>query len=289
VRVLPQAIFSPCPKCHQFIHPAAQLCPHCRASVHEETGLEPGELERVQHALAEIASRAGDPPDVTTQPAKIGLATRIFTVLFAVLVVASIVSTGESKVILIVLTALVGILSIVTWIRDLGMPSVRKRTTGRDAIRCYMAAIRRGRWHHAFACLSPIARTREATTPAIAELQTKWSKVRFDQPAGVKKFWTALVRPSGWLVRTISSVRIEPAGPATPDLERYRVTLKVDYYSQWIVLTVLVNIILCLVLYLVMRKTRELTFPLVVVKDRSQWWLVTGEPYAAIDRALAAG
>jgi hypothetical protein len=284
--VVAKGSYIPCPKCSTFIHPLAQLCPHCQAQVASETGLQPGELEGVQAALATLTSQANEPADTAAQPAKFGLATQIWGAIFVGLVTLALLSSRDAAVAWAIFATLIGVIALILFFADLAAPSVRKRRTGPEAIRCYFTAVRRGRWKSAFACLSPIARGRTATVPAIPELQSHYNIVPFEQPPNLKTYWAPLARSSGGMIRRISNIKIGPALSLTPDVDVHSVTLKFEFYSQWVVLTVLLNVILFLIVYAVTRRTREITFPVAVVKNHSQWWLVTGEAFSPIDRAL---
>ena len=281
-----ECLSNPCPSCLHFISPFAQLCPRCQTEVRSTTGLAAGELEHVGEALAKLIPEADVPVDLTGQPGRFGVSSHVFAVLGIGALVLALAGSETGSIVAGVFAALFGVVALLLYARDLGAPSVRDRRTGKSAVRCYLKAIQRRRWRGAFACLSVIARGRRVYVPPIPELRCKPQTVVFGAPDDIKTYWTAFAHPSFGAARRIQSFTLHPAPSSKANLETYVVELNMEYYPSWIALFVLIGVIPAVIVYLGIRELKTMRFHVSVLKVRSQWWLLSGEIYPRLDRAL---
>jgi hypothetical protein len=266
----PQDTFLPCPSCLTFISPMAHVCPTCKVQALGNTGVSPEELAQAKKAIAELTAAASAPPDLTGQPGRFRIASHVAAAMFVASIVIAAAGANGIRALGVVLAIIPGVSAIVMYIGDLAFPAVRERASGLQAVQCYFKAVKSKRWSAAFSCLSSIARARTPRVPPMPELRCASMPVPFATAGGVKRYWSSFAQSNLGMNRWIKSMRFRPIA-TTPDVETYAVDLQIGYIKD-----------------LVDRKTRSMSFPVTVIKHRSQWWLLTGEIYPRLDRALLA-
>jgi hypothetical protein len=273
-----------CPLCAAVCPGRATICYRCKKPFParmEARALEPGEVEAAVAQIRAEAHEAGAAPDLKAQPGKLGAATYVCAVLVLAAAAFAFVSVEGA----IVLGVILAIPLLVALIADLVAPGARGRADATRAIRCYVAALRRGRWKTAHACLSPQARRREVRVPLIESLKTKQAEVVMATPKDVKSYWRTIVRPSGGTIRRIAKVQLTPL-VTDGDVHRHRVTLDIQSYPAWVNLFILAGILPALVLIALSTKTTTHHMELATYRWRSQWVLVSGEFASPVDQAL---
>lgn len=65
---------------------------------------------------------------------------------------------------------------------------------------------------------------------------------------------------------------------------RFEPSMAVGCYSGWIILTLLLSPMVTVIFCVLLRKSCALRFAVAVVKDKLQWWVVTGESGFSLDR-----
>ncbi len=277
----------PCPSCREFIHPAAELCPLCGADV-RDGGVPDAVVAEMRARVAELTAQAGAPADVTAAPSTL----RTVTVVFWILTVATFVPAfliKEGWIFLFLGLFIFFLPALFLGIADLAFPSPKKRKTPEAAARCYYKGIQQRRWKVCWAALSPAGRGRHVTVPSIPDMKTVADDVDLTEPKAIKQYWKRIVlsspTPFG-MGRRILRVNVVPQGQIAPHLARVRIDLVVEYYPQWVFLFVLVGALVAVLLYAVLRRQRNLTFDVLLVEHKSQWWVLTGEAWPPIDQAV---
>lgn len=251
-----------------------------------QRGLGPGEVDHANHAIQSLIAGAEQPADTTGQPTRFRTTTVVFTVL--VLMCLAVIPLGEDgRMMGILLGILFGFFWLVFFLNDLLFPGPRRRRNSKSALKCYFKGVQQARWKAAFACLAPFARNKNIVTPAVAALDAISIPAQMSSHAGVKAYWKSLIRNSHGKTRRLQSYRLTYIG-GDHRVHCYRVEMKIDSYPTLIVLGVLVGVLPLLLLYLLTRKPVKRTFDVVVVKHRSQWWLVSGEFESPLDAQLSA-
>jgi hypothetical protein len=95
-----------------------------------------------------------------------------------------------------------------------------------------------------------------------------------------------LIRADNGLTRRITALRFRQVPTTSPDLETYWVDIDVEYFPTWINFLVLAGVIIAVVCMVLLRRTYSMSFPVTVIKHRSQWSMLSGEIYPRLDRAL---
>jgi hypothetical protein len=288
----PQPDTIPCPFCAEPISPKAVKCKHCRSFLEGgEQALDPAEFEPLKRGLMEQLAAAGEPADTRGQPGKFRTSTWVLTLLLAGSITLTALAPRGSDAPLVfgVLGIIVfGLVWLFLFLNDLAFPSVKGRSTPLEGVQCFLKAVRYGRWKSAFACLSPMARRKsQVVIPQIPELDCQGGVSNFMSAGGVKQYWQSIARPTPGFgtFRRVSKLRIYGDDQGDERIRRYRVSLTIEYYPQWIILTVLIALLLTLILYLVLRKYHTLEFDVVVYRHKSQWWVLTGEYDLPLDGA----
>jgi hypothetical protein len=281
-----QERYLPCPRCREFIHPSAQVCPRCAQPCVGVSGASPEELARVEAALDALASQADVPATVAGQPGRFRVITWILIALAVPLCAAFRVE--PVLITLMPLGVVAFVVGLILFFADVDQPSPRGRRTEWDAARCYLRAAARGRFRIAHACLAHTARRREVEPPRVPELEVDAAPAAFATPHGLRAYWRAFTAPArGFgLYRRVAQLHILQVDAVRPNVAVAWADLTVEYYPSVALLGLLLGLIPGLVLIMVLRDTRALRFPLALVKHRSQWWVVTGEAYGQIDAAV---
>jgi hypothetical protein len=271
----------PCPLCAKMIKAAAKKCPHCKAFLE---GFMPEDKEAFDERVRKLISEADDPPETCGQPGKMRPVTLVFAILTAACFVPLFFEEQGFIIFGIIMGVALGLASITMVITDLVVPSPKGRGTAQEAAACFLKSIRFGHWAKGHSCLSPIALEKhKALSPDIAEINAVGFYNDLGSRRGFKRYWAAFTRALGTTVRRITGVRwtIEPMGDR---LARVRTHMSIEHYNSLILLTILAGVLIVVIVYLCVRKTHLYTFDLLLVKHKSQWWVLTGEPNSMIDR-----
>ena len=238
--------------------------------------------------MTELTAEATAPPDLTDQPGRFRTASHVVGLITVACILATAFGRDESLRILSgFLAAMFALFALLFYGSDLVSPAVRNRRTGLAAVKCYFGAVRWRRWQSALCCLSTIARRRPAAMPSLPELDCSSFETTFISAKEVKRYWMPLAHSKGGRTRRITALRYRPI-LVEPTVERYWVDIDIEHYPSLIMLLILVGVLPYLIAYLIVRRTQSLSFPITVLKYRSQWWLLSGEVYPRVDRALAA-
>ena len=283
-----------CPSCYTLCALSADTCHQCNAEFRgpgwqgptAQRELRPGEVDDANHAIQTLIAAAEQPADTTGQPSSF----RPVTVVMTAIVVLSLamVPLGEgARALGVVLGVLFGTIWLVVFFGDLFFPGPRGRRDPRKAMKCYFKGVQQGRWKVVHACLAPFARNKNIATPTVAALDAISTPAQMSSVAGVKAYWKSLIRNSHGKTRRLYQYRFHPLG-GDERIHYYQVELNIDSYPSVIVLGILVGVLPLLILYMLTRKPVKRTFHVVVIKHRSQWWLVSGEYDSPLDAQLVA-
>jgi hypothetical protein len=278
---------APCPKCGALVPMAAEFCIECRVSLRDTPIVPAEELAVIDRELAAFAIEAGAAPEADESP-RFRVGTYVSVGLTIGLIALGAISKHEAAIIVGVGFGMVcAIIALFFVIGDLVFLSVRARGTGYDGARCFVRALKLGRWRNAFACLSPVAK-RTAMRTALPELHCTDLHVVLDSPDELRRYWSPIVRSSGGRSRRITSWRLVPIS-RQPAVERYMLQMRVQTYPSWIIALIvlgLIGLIAIVVLQMTMTRSHSFAYPVMVVKHRSRWWMVSGGVYPTVDRAL---
>lgn len=287
-----QPMRSPCPLCGELILLQAIKCKFCKTLLQDGPVVDAREIERIRKELGSLTVEADAPADTRSQPGKISVGTLILSLLSIASVLTAVFGGMRNNEPLLVTGVVFSIVFGLFWLFvlgvDLSVPSSRGRQTGRKAVKCYLQAVRYRRWRTAWACLSPIARSRpEVAIPHFPGLNEPGRYSSFSTSGGLAAYWRYLIHTTSMgTARRILRYTLEPRDSTDPNIQRFHVSMKVEYYPSWIWLLILVALLLAVLVYLIVRRTIHLDFDMVVYKHRSQWWILTGEAGSPIDREL---
>ena len=284
----PAAAASPhvrhCPLCSAVCPGRATICYKCKKPFparSEPRALREGEVEAAVAQIRAEAPEASAPADLASQPRKFGVATYVM----GVLLLASFGLAAVSVEAAIIVAFLMLLLFLIPFMTDLRAPGARGRRDAQTTIRCYLEAVKRGRWKTAHVCLSPQARSRQVRVPIIESLKTRPQDLVMATPKDVRKYWITIARPSGALVRRVANTKLESV-VTEGAVQRHRVLMTTQSYSSWLNFGLLFGILPALVLIAAFTRTEIHRFELAAYRWRSQWVLVSGEYASPVDKAL---
>ena len=273
-----------------------QICAECKpdAVMAVKSGKRPAFLddekpftredaEALDRIVGPLMAQADDKAETETQPGKFRTITWVW---LAVLVVSGVmIATGiEAAMVFGTTMAIIfGLIFVVSFGNDLHIPSPRGRATLKSTMNCFFRGIKTGHWKKARACLSPVGLSTEAAPPKIKDMKIKTETLTFETLSGFKQYWKSFTRPNGTQNRSIVSYTWN-ADELDPNLVRIRGSLKISRYPQWIIILILINLPILVIVYFCVRKSAILDFDLLMVRHRSQWWVLTGALNSPTDR-----
>jgi hypothetical protein len=279
-----QALTRRCPACGATCSGAAQICYQCKKVMDRVAVFrrDPGDLAALGARLD-----AGDLPHHTPrleQPGRFRLATKILTGL-VVLCMAGCAVVDEDHGLGFVVIASAVLLPI--WLAlaggDLLLPSARRRDTAERAVRCFVGALRASRWAVAHACLSPLHADRRVSVPELPMLRTRPVETELGTPAGVRRYWRAILVGAGMTGRRVLRHRAARVDAAGERVERWRIDLEVATYPAWVWLFLPAGVLPALAMLVAMQTSNELGFEVLVYEHHGQWWIERGDLIRAID------
>jgi hypothetical protein len=279
---------APCPKCAALVPMVAEFCTECRISLRDTPIVPPDELAAIDRELSGFTAEAGAAPEPDTTPTfRVG--TYVWCAVGLGLFALGAISKGDAGIVLgWGIGCVAATIALFYLIPDLVFLSVRARSSGYDGARCFIRALKWGRWKNAFACMAPVGRGRAVARPALPNLECPELTFVLDSPAELKRYWKPIVRSGGGRTRRIMSWRLRPIG-AQPRIERYMLDMRIQAYPSWIPVLILLGIIgliAIVVLQMTMTKSQSVSYPIMVVQHRSRWYVVSGGVYPPVDRAL---
>jgi len=234
--------------------------------------------DRREQNVQALVRQASAPPDLSSQPGRVGLRTKITAAVTTLLGGAAVV--GVVPELLGVLAVMTGIGALIALARDLSIPSPRGRRTPRQAATCFAKALRRGQFRKAYACCHPETLSERVNVPEIERLRIEGEEMSWQRFQVFEKFWKAILRGKGSTIRHCARVVIDE-----PTVEGHRaftrVTFKMTRYSTWVYLGMFGGILPTVVLYLLNRKSGDVEARIELFHHRSQWWVLPCSPYDA--------
>jgi hypothetical protein len=271
-----------------MIHHDAVKCKHCRTFLKGEPGMDPQEAERIQKEVARLTAAANEPARLEGQPRKIRIGTWIVTVLLAGsvgLIVWGASSREDAGVGFgVLLTIVFALWWLIAFINDLATPSIRGRRRPRSGAMAFLKRLQFNRLKEAWHCLAPPGREAASVSiPVVPELDSRGGTTSFRDASGFARYWKALIAPLGGKAKRVTSLRVDPVFEEE-NLARFKVTVSIEHYPQWIWVTILAGVLVAVIIYMLIRKTHPMQMDVTLVKYRSQWWVLTGQVDSPFDR-----
>jgi hypothetical protein len=215
-------------------------------------------------------------------------------VLAIILINSSEVSSSEEEgwvalaVFSFMLLFVFGLILLVAFINDLGVPSFHGRTAPDLGLKTFLAGLRFGRFDLAYACLlegdkDRLTRSRQAIEP----VKVYGGDFDFSGLEGFKQYWKGICRPGEGQSRRMVATNIRTEKSAG-DYAQVSSRVRIESYPSALVWTVLISPLLAIILVLAMTKRQELTVIKLMRKVGNQWFVVNGELSSVEDNAWEA-
>ncbi|UQA58435.1 hypothetical protein [Polyangium aurulentum] len=249
----------------------------------------------VAEALDRLNAHLSDPANVAAERAAAGGRIRSVTIVFiaiAVLMIPVLVTVMDSGPRLAVPLAIIGtvvsvLLSLALVIVDLTVPTREQLTSPDLMAKSFLRAMSMGRHGYAWACLSPTAREGTVRSPNLAPVPTKSGTFTLRSPVDVKAFSATFTRAGAGNLRGVQ-VRRASVVEEKGDVATVEVHALFQAWPQWAVIIGAIGssllgaagVIVWLVVFLTLRKTREVTFQKTLLRgSNGLWYAYAADPF----------
>lgn len=254
------------------------------------TGFDPAELDEARRRLKE---HCADPAALAADRAAEGMLLRVATIvmlaIFALgagaLLVGIVQRSFALRLIGLIVGALFFVISLVLVILDLRVGRRRSAREPVSALRRWFRAAKTGHAGYLYAGLAPTAREGTVDAPQLDPREPP-DRHQVDSPRSLKAYLKSWARPNNKYVRWLGVKKVELVDQPAPDLARVRVRLDLAAWPQWanilsvvlFVLVRLIGIIVAVVLYYTLRKTRTLEAEKLLLRgDDGLWYLLDAD------------
>jgi len=246
-------------------------------------------------ALARLNAHLSDPANVAADLEAAGGRLRPVTIGFiaaAALMIPVLIVVSESAKRWAMPLALVGtiasvLITLVLVIVDVTLPE-RKRTIPPDeAAKAFFKAMTTGRHGYAWACLSPTAREGTAQAPNLAPVPTTSGSFTLRTPADMKAFTATFTRAGAGYIRGVQ-VRRASLTHEEGDVATVEIHALFQAWPRWAIVVATIGsvllggagVVVWLVVFMVLRKTREATFQKTLLRGKDGlWYAHTADPF----------
>jgi len=246
-------------------------------------------------ALERLNAHLSDPANVTAERAAAGGRIRSVTIVFiaiAVLMIPLLVTVMENgpraAVPLVIIGTVVSVLlSLALVVVDLTVPKREQLTSPDLMAKSFLRALTMGRHGYAWACLSPTAREGTVRAPNLAPIPTKSGTFTLRSPVDVRAFSATFTRSGAGNVRSMQ-VRRASVVEEKGDVATVEVHALFQAWPQWAVIIGAISSTLLgaagalvwVVLFLTLRKTREVTFQKTLLRgSNGLWYAYSADPF----------
>jgi hypothetical protein len=292
-----------CPWCAEEIKPGLAVCPYCGSQLTSapaapgpgapepaDTGLAAWGRERLEKVHAWM-TQPGRPR--RTWPAKVRwpvwVCAGLGVAALASGVAASVSSGASGEGCLIggiIFGSLFGLIALIALAIDLSQYGPDQRTSPILGAKAWLKALRWKRFDIAHACLIDQDHF-EYGRPTIQELASRPGTFDFADARQFRDYWKGLVSGGDLQARSVESWAVDRAEKIDDDTALVDLRLTVTSYPSLLALLILVNLLICVIVILVLRKRYTFQLRKLVVRRGGQWWVVNGEADDNIDQALA--
>jgi hypothetical protein len=184
-----------------------------------------------------------------------------------------------------IIAGLFFLISLALLITDLRVGRRASATDAAAALRSWFRAAKSGHAGYLFAGLAPTAREGTVDAPQL-DRSVPPDQHATDSPRSLKAYLKSWARPNNKYVRWLGVKKVELLDQPAPDLARVRVRLDLAAWPQWanilsvvlFILVRLIGIIVAVVLYYTLRKTRTLEAEKLLMRgDDGLWYLLDAD------------
>jgi len=272
-----------CPWCGEAYEGHPATCPHCEEDLAAEGAAEvAAEIARLTRE-DEASGAFRHPPRHVFR--RVRNATIAWTAATLVLIGTGLAASGVGAFFGWMFGVITLIVAAVYWIGDLLLLSPEKLTSADRAFKTYLKCLRESRWEYARHLVVPRAREGHRARPAMEEIKVLRADYDLSTADGLKGWWRGLLGPGNGVNRTakLEKVRVAAQGP---DLAVASCEIAITAYPSWILVTILLNIIILIIVYLATRKSRRLPVQMRLARVGGRWYMI--EPVPALSRAPGA-
>jgi hypothetical protein len=246
-------------------------------------------------AIERLNAHLSDAANVAAEREAAGGRVRSVTIVFiaiAVLMIPLLVTVAESAKpwampIVIVATVVSVLSSLALVIVDLTVPKREQLTSPALMAKSFLRAMSMGRHGYAWACLSPTAREGTVRSPNLSPVPTTSGTFTLRSPMDVRSFAATFTRGGAGYIRGLqvrSASVVEEGG----DVASVEIHARFQAWPQWAIIIGVVSssllggagVLVWVVLFLTLRKTREVTFQKTLLRGKNGvWYAYAADPF----------
>lgn len=283
-----------CPACAEDIPAAARRCPHCDEDLAASVPAE-GQAEALAARVIEVEAHVKNLDTAHKDAELMGgfLSTKskvilAFEGLGALGLLSSAVAGRDAEmfgVFGVLLLLFFTIPVIVTLVNDARCRGIQQAKTATAAMKKFLLAVTTNRTKPAFVALAPSARNvtgAKSITFTNKKIPAHTGTYAISDPASLGAYWKSILTGPSGNTRSVrvKSVRVvrETAGVALVEAE-----LECTSYSSWIILTVFIGLLICLIIILATQQKETVTVRKVLINRGGRWFLAESELKGPLD------
>jgi len=290
----PQGATIECSACAENIPAGSVFCPLCGEELTDQVDASQA-AQMLQASLDSLDSHLGDMQGRSGDYKLKGgfLATKtIVAMVFMALCIGLIVlgaqmrRDGEPLIVIGVILAIIfGIALLVSLTNDYRSSHIQDRRDPAQALKNFLTAVRTKRTARAFACLAPQAR-KSGKVKTVTFQKVKSSPDSFDirDVESFGKYWASIFRGPSGHTRGVQIKKIRKLKEGDQGLAVVEAELAFSSYPSWLIATILLNVLICVVLILICTKREKLTIRKLLVKRENRWFFVESQLQGPLDK-----
>ena len=284
-----------CPACAEDIPAGYPKCPYCGESLKKHMSPEDQEA-LLQKSVKALDDHVSDPgmleADVRLRGGFFAVKTIILALITAgtvAMIVGGFTSDGSDAEVLagfgIIFAIIFGIALLVSLAHDYGASHIQDASTPEKAFRRFFMAIRTGRSGKAYASVAPGARlVGRVETVDFEKIPPNTGSYAITDAATFKQYWRSVFKGPSLQTRGVQLKRVKKVRETGDGLAVVEVEFLFTNYPSLLILTILLNLIICAILIVVLQKKTKVRIRKLLMKRRGKWYIAEGEFEGPLDR-----
>ena len=184
----------------------------------------------------------------------------------------------------VILGSIFGIAGLVSFSHDYSSSTIQSAATAHKAYQRFLVAVRSGRAHKAFAARAPTARKAGSVpTGTFEHIPPNTGRYEIRNAATLKKYWRSVFRGPSLQTRSVRIKSVLLSRETPNDVAVVHAELQFLNYPSLLILTILINLIVCAILIAVLQKKTPVSVRKVLIRRNERWYIAEGEFEGKVD------
>ncbi len=289
-----------CPACAEDVPSEYPKCPYCGE------GLEGLMSPEEQDALLRKTIEALD--NHVSDPGKLDADARLRGGFFAVkTIVLALITAGAIAMIVggamsssrdaaalvgfgVVLVIIFGIALLVSFAHDCGASGIQSASTPEKAFRRFFMAVKTRRTGKAYAAVAPGSRrVGRVETVKFEKIPPHTGSYAINDAPTFNKYWLSVFKGPSMQTRGVQLKKVGKVREIGDDFAVVEVECLFTNYPSLLILTILINLILCAILIAIIQKKTPVRIRKLLIKRHGRWFIADGEFEGTLDKLKLKG